>query len=489
MSPSLVALPPERHVSGPGLARILGLWRRPGPTYAALADAIRAAILSGALPLRTRVPGEREVAASLGVSRTTAAAGYDVLREEGYLVSRRGSGTVTAVPDEARGARATGAFGGPAVDGLLDLSMAAPSAPSALGAHYAAALEDLAHHTGGRGYEPLGLPVLRAAVAEWYTARGVPTAPDEVLVTSGAQHALHLLVEAHAGPGDRAAVEHPTYPHAIDAVRGAGARPVPVPVGPDGLDVELLASTLRQTAPRLAYLVPDHHNPTGTSLAPQDRERVREVARRTGTLVVADEVFADLTVDGPPLPSLLGTAGTRRAPELVGIGSASKSFWGGLRIGWVRARPDLVARLAVLRGRVDIATPVLEQLVTARLLAAREELLPARRAELGRRRDLLLAALAEHLPGWRASVPSGGLSLWVDLGAARSSALAAVGPRHGVRLVPGTAFGVDGSFEDRLRLTFSEPASTITEGVRRVAAAWEDLGGPAAETVAWRAVV
>ncbi|GIG27442.1 GntR family transcriptional regulator [Cellulomonas marina] len=476
-------------MSGARLRLLLGTWQRPGAAYTALADALRAAVLSGALPLRTRVPSERELAEHLGVSRTTATAVYDVLRAEGYLVSRRGSGTVTALPADGSRADRSPAFGGPAAEGLVDLSMAAPSASGDLAAHVAGAVEDLAHHTGGRGYEPLGLPVLRAAVAGWYEERGVPTSPDHVLVTTGAQHALHLLVAAHAGPGDRVVVEHPTYLHAIDAVRGAGARPVPVPVGRDGLDVDLLASTLRQAAPRLVYLVPDHHNPTGTSVGDDARARVRELARRTGTVVVADEVLSDLTVEGPAPVPFLGTRVPGR--ELVGVGSASKSFWGGLRVGWVRAHPELVARLAVLRGRVDIATPVLEQLVVARLLAARTELLERRRAALRERRDLLVRLLGERLPSWRYDVPAGGLSVWVDLGAARSTALAAIAPRHGVRLVPGTAFGTDGSFDDRLRLTFSEPAAVLDDGLRRVAAAWSALGEPAGavEAPPWRAVV
>lgn len=470
-------LPSDRRLSAGGLARLLGAWQRPGPAYAALADGVRSALHAGSLPLSTRLPSERELAEALGVSRTTTTAAYRTLRDEGFLVSRQGSGTVTTLP--ASGAQGVHApvVVRPAQPDVADLSIAAPPAPAALHPAYVAALDALPRYLAGRGYEPLGLQVLREAIAARYTARGTPTSPDQVLVTSGAQQALNLLVHAHVGPGDRVVVEHPTYPHAIDTVRAAGARAVPVPVGPGGsVDVDLLESTVRQVAPRLVYLVPDHHNPTGTSLAPAARERVRALARRHRTVVVGDEALTDLTLDGPE-PEPFAGAGAASG-FVVSVGSASKSYWGGLRVGWVRAHPDLVSRLAVLRGHVDIATAVLEQLVTAELLARRDEILPERRNALRARRDLLVRLLAEQIPSWHVPVPAGGLSLWPDLGAPVASALTALAVRHGVRVLPGPAFAVDGSFESRLRLTFSEPVDVLENGARGLAAAWAALGMP-----------
>lgn len=470
---TVVDLPPDRRIAGARLAAVLGTWQRPGPAYGALADALRSAVLSGSVPLSTRLPSERELADAVGVSRTTTTAAYDLLRDEGYLASRRGSGTVTTLPVErtATALPATATAGS-----LVDLTIAAPSAPSSLHGAYLAALDALPRHLTGTGYAPAGLPVLRAAIARRYRDRGTPTTPEQILVTTGAQQAIHLLVAAHAGPGDRVAVEHPTYPHAIEAVRAVGARPVAVPAGPDGLDLDLLESTLRQSAPRLVYLIPDHRNPTGTSLSGTERERVRALARRHRTLVVGDEVLRDLTLDGPePEPFDGDGAGA----HVVSIGSVSKAFWGGLRVGWVRAHPDLVARLAVRRGHVDIATPVLEQLVAAELLTADDGTLERRRTGLRERRDLLLADLAEHLPGWRPNAPAGGLALWVDLGAPLSSALAAVAPRHGVRVAAGTAFSVDGSFEAYLRIPFSASPDDLRRAVAGLRRAWADVGGEA----------
>jgi DNA-binding transcriptional MocR family regulator len=469
---SVQDLPTDRRISGTRLQTVLGAWQRSGPSYVALADALRAAVLSGAIPLSTRLPSERELADAFDVSRTTTTATYGLLRDEGYVVSRRGSGTVTTLPD-GPGRRATFPQGGPA-DDVVDLSIAAPSAPSCLHSAYLAALDCLPRYLGSSGYAPLGLPRLREAVAEWYCRRGTPTTPDQILVTTGAQQAIHLLVSAHAGPADRVVVEHPTYPHAIEAVRAAGARPVPVPSGIEGLDLDLLESTLRQSSPRMVYLIPDHRNPTGTSLTAEERERVRTLARRHRTVVVGDEVLTELTLDGTAPQSFAGDGSA--SGHVVSVGSASKAFWGGLRVGWVRAHPDLVARLAVTRGYMDIATAALEQLVVAELLTTDDGTLDRRRAELRSRRDLLVALLGEHLPEWTVPVPAGGLALWVDLGAPVSSALAALAPRHGVRVAPGPAFAVDGSFERNLRVPFSESPETLARAVDGLARTWSSLG-------------
>jgi DNA-binding transcriptional MocR family regulator len=471
----------DRRIGGTGLAHVVGQWRRPGPAYAALADAVRRAVLAGDLPLATRVPGERELAAALGVSRTTTSGAYGLLRDEGYLVSRQGSGTVTALPPGTpSGPRPGVPVHRPLDSGVVDLTIAACTPPRDLHGAARRAVDALPAH-GGHGYAPLGLDVLREAVADRYTARGVPTSPDQVLVTTGAQHAIALLMATHAGPGDRVVVEQPTYPHAIEAVRAAGARPVPVPTGPDGVDLDLLESTVRQVAPRLVYLIPDHQNPTGGTLDAAGRARVRDLARRTGTVVAGDEVLTDLTLEGPePAP----WAGDGTGARVVAIGSMSKSHWGGLRVGWLRGPADLVTRLALARRSGDLGTAVLDQLVAVELLRLGAGPLEERRAHLRAGRDLLAGLLAERLPTWRFTVPVGGQCLWVDLGAPVSSALSALALAHGVRVAPGPAFGVDGALEDRIRLPFTAGEDALRRAVDGLALAWAALGAPGRGTTA-----
>jgi DNA-binding transcriptional MocR family regulator len=468
----------DRGINGPHLIRLLGEWRSARPDYLSLAGAIRLLVLDGRLPLRTRLPGERELAAAAGTSRTTTTAAYAALRDEGFLASRRGSGSWTCLPADRAGAPQPAA-----ADAEIDLGCAATAAPEgALHRALAAATTELPRHLPGPGYDALGLPVLRAAIAEHLTRRGAPTAPEQVLVTAGAQHAFCLLLRVLAGPGDRVLVDHPTYPNALDAIRAAGARPVPVALGPDGWDLEMLGATLRQAAPRLAYVIADHQNPTGLTMPSDQRDRLVELALANRTPLVVDETLAELTLDGaePPLLSAYD--------DVIAIGSMSKAYWGGLRIGWIRAAPSLVQRLALARASVDMSSPVIEQLVATALLRDPQPVLDAHRAALRARRDALAAKLRAELPGWRFTPPAGGASLWIELDAPRSSALAALASRHGVRIAPGPRFGVDGAFERFLRIPYTLPEPRLAEAVERLALAWRAVADgrpePAAEPLA-----
>src|SRR4051812_1276961 len=174
---------PDRGVSGPHLARLLGEWRSSGPAYASLSRALRLLVLDGRLPLRTRLPGERELAEALGVSRTTATAAYAALRDEGFLASRRGSGSWTRLPADPGVAPTPAAVS----EDVIDLSCAASAAPEgALHAALAVATAELPRHLPGPGYDAAGLPVLRSAIARYLTSQGTPTEPEQVLVTNGA---------------------------------------------------------------------------------------------------------------------------------------------------------------------------------------------------------------------------------------------------------------------------------------------------------------
>src|SRR3954447_10992014 len=401
---------PDRGLSGPHLARLLGEWRASsGPAYAALARALRLLVLDGRLPLRTRLPGERELAEALGVSRTTATAAYAALREEGFLASRRGSGSWTQLPADAGAAP----IADPSGEDVIDLSCDACAAPEgALHAALVAASAELPRHLPGPGYDAAGLPSLRAAIADGFTARGLPTTSEQVFVTAGALHAFTLLLRVLAGPGDRVLTEHPTYAAALDAVRATGARPVPVPMLTDGWDLDMLEATLRQAAPRLAYVIPDHQNPTGLTMTEDERARLVALTRASRTPLVVDETIAGLELEGQP-PEVPIAALDPDGETAITIGSMSKAYWAGMRIGWIRANPALVRRLAAARAALDICSPVLEQLVAVELLASADEVLARQRAAARSRRDAFVAALAAHLPQWRVRTPAGGLSLWV----------------------------------------------------------------------------
>jgi DNA-binding transcriptional MocR family regulator len=459
-----------RQVSASYVRRLLpGLPGR-GPAYRRLGAGLRALILDGRVPLGTRLPAERELARALGVSRTTTSAAYSLLRREGYLSSRRGAGSFAAFPAEPENAGLP--WLGEADEGIIDLSVAAPSAlPERILAAATAALEQLPRWLVGDGYRVLGLPALREAVAEQSRRRGLDTNADEVMITSSAQGAIALAARVFASPGAAVLVESPTYPNALDSFRAASARLVPVPVEA-GWDEQLVETSFRQALPRLAYFTPDFHNPTGRLMRTDDRAALVRAARRTETMLIADESYLGLGL-ADDLPAVEPLAA--HDPErVISIGGLSKSAWGGLRIGWLRAAPSLVQRLGGARPSMDIANPLLEQLVALQLLPELDGILAERRRRLGRQFEALTEALADELPGWTFAAPDGGLCLWAALDRSSTSL---VGPaaRAGVRIVPGPRFGIDGTLERFLRLPFVLPSATLRGAVSRLAQAAEDV--------------
>lgn len=459
-------------IRGPQLVRLLADWRGAGPEYQALARAVRGLLVDGRLPLQLRLPAERELASALDSSRTTVSAAYRTLREGGYLVSRRGAGSWTALPEGHR-LTPSGQLTRHSDAELLDLSFAAPPAPAALADAVAEATDELGRYAVGHGYFPMGLMPLREAIAAWYDARGVPTSPAQVVVTSGAQQAYHLALRILTTPGETALIESPTYPNAPEAARASGLRLASYGLGPDGWDGELLADAVRQVRPKVAYLVPDFHNPTGHVMPEPVRSRVMAAAHNAGTTLIVDETFVELGFDGTPLPPAMASYDGHG--RVLSLGSMSKAYWGGLRIGWVRGPASLMARLAASRSATDLGSPVLEQLIAVRLLARADEVLPERRRAFAANRDYLAGALTTRLPGWRFTVPAGGVGLWVELDAPVSSALVRAAEAHGLRLAPGPRFGVDGLLEQYLRLPFTLSRQELATAVDRLVAATGSL--------------
>lgn len=456
-----------RKIGATSLQRLMGGWRLAtarAPTYRQIEQALRLLILDGRLPVGIRLPGERLLAPELGVSRTTVAAAYAGLRAQGYIASRHGSGSVTRLP---RGETPDSSEN--LDDAEIDFSIAAMPAPKEVHAAYAEALEDLPRHLPGTGYEPAGLDELRAAIADRYCGRGLPTSPNEVLVTQGAQHGLVLVLSLLARPGDRIVVDHPTYSKALEAIRGASCLPVPVQLPSAGWDLDQLQETISQTSAKISYLLPDFHNPTGRLMVADCRDRVAAIAAKTGCHMIVDETMADLWLDLPAPPPL---ASFDRAGKVISLGSMGKSFWGGLRIGWIRADRGLIAALNAIRSAVDMGSPIVEQLASTVLLRDPEPPLRERRETIRLQRDHLLHLVGQHLPEWRVPRPAGGLSAWAELPYPVATALAAATHRLGLRIAPGNRFGVDGAFERFIRLPHALSTDRLTEAVARLEQAW-----------------
>jgi DNA-binding transcriptional MocR family regulator len=472
-------------VSAQRVATLAGDFPR-SPAYLGLAETLRVLIGDGRIGLGVRLPSERDLTDALDVSRTTVTRAYEVLRESGYAEARRGSGTFTTVPGGQRRAHDRALLPGIGSEDVIDLNCAAHSAPPGLVEAYQRATEALPAYLSGPGYFPLGVPALQARIAAAYDARGVPTVPEQVMVTAGALAAASVVAQAFTAPGDRVVVESPTYPNATQAVRHAGARLVPAVVDPDGWDLDALGATLRQSSPKLAYLIPDFQNPTGHLMSDAQREELATALARTRTIAVADEAHQALAL-APGLADAMPRPLAAYAEDAITIGSASKSYWGGLRLGWIRAPRSEMDRLIHARIGMDLGAPVFEQLVLADLMDHAHEVLPAHRDRLVTGRDALVAAVREHLPEWRFRVPDGGLALWCELPEALGTATTVEAERRGVVVAPGPLFAVEGGLDRHVRIPWTASPVELTEAVRRLAAAWEHVSSDAARPASRRA--
>lgn len=466
-------LAPRPETTGRGAGRTGG---RRLPAYRGLADGVRLLVLEGRVQVDARLPAERELALALGVSRTTVAAAYEALRAEGFARSRRGAGSWTAIPEgHVLPSRSLEPLPPDAAGTVIDLGTAAlPATEPWLTRAIQGALAELPAYAATHGDFPAGLPVLREAIADRYTARGVPTMPEQIMVTTGAMGAIGAAARRAMGRGERVAVEAPSYANVLELFRDTGSRLVPVALrdGLRGWDMDAWRRVLRDAGPRMAYVMPDFHNPTGTLVGDDQRRDLVEAARVAGTVVVADETMAELVLDGEE-SGARPMAAFDRGGTVMTVGSASKAVWAGLRIGWVRTTPDVVRQLVSARAYLDLASPVVDQLAVAWLLrdGGWDETLAARRARARECRDDLVAALRRHVPDWEFTVPHGGMTMWVRTADVSGSRLAVTGERLGVRVPSGPRFGVDGAFESFVRIPFTVSGAAADEAASRLAQA------------------
>ncbi|GAA3626614.1 PLP-dependent aminotransferase family protein [Microbacterium awajiense] len=464
----------DSRVSARALTSALGGWRTREPAYEALADGIRVLCVDNRLAPGTTLPAERELAAALGLSRSTVAAAYESLRGSAHIRSLRGSGSVTLPLRRHDPGLTSGA------PDAIDLQQASPPAWPGLAGVFTEVAQSAATLVAGTGYDMHGSTTLRSHIADRYTARGLPTRPDEVLITNGAQSALHLLAAVLVGRGDRVLVETPTYPHAAEAMRAAGGRLIGVPVTTsDGWDLDRAEQAFARGLPVLAYLMPDFQNPTGRTMTAADAARIDAAARRTGSILVLDETTADLDIDRASPGHAFDPV---RRTGVVRVGSLGKSVWGGLRLGWIRCEEPLVRRLMAARPVRDLGSPDFEQAVAATVLERFGDVLAQRAHVLGASRDALRECVTARIPEWRVPCPDGGVALWIELDAPFSAALVMDARARGVLLSAGARFGVDGGYDRHLRLPFTTSPERLAVAVDRLADSWARVKDAAPRT-------
>ncbi|MFJ4175724.1 PLP-dependent aminotransferase family protein [Microbacterium sp. NPDC089696] len=463
------------------LVEHLGPQNVAGATAVELADRIRALILDGRLTVGERLPSERALALELHRSRSTTTRVYDLLDQDGYVSRVHGGSTRVALP------HTTSASIDADDESMIDLSIASMDSTPGLYDATVRSLPRLAALRGTSGYSLRGLPELRDAVARRFAERGAPTDADQIIITSGALNALNLVLATLGRRGERALVEQPTFPHAREALHHHGYRMLPTPVDIDGWDERHLTDTLLRGRPHVAYLIPDFHNPTGATLPDSSRARVATTARNVGTHVIADETTSELDIDRGWSPHPLAAF----SPEVITVGSMSKIAWGGLRIGWIRADRELVARLLAARPTFELGTALLEQCIAIELLQDMPALTTHVTSRLHQGRDAVAAGLA-RIGGLEMPTTPGGLSTWLDLGSPISTAVSLAARDHGLVLPPGPRFATGGVLERRVRIPITLSPERTAQAMERLRLAWDDVHAgdtPRTEAIPHAAVI
>lgn len=432
------------------LSRMLG-----GQPGEALPDALLDPIDAGFLPAGAVLPPQRACAATLQVSRQTVAEAFGILEAAGHIAALVGSGT------RVRSGRAAVSTDGrlfsfsEAAPGLIDLSTGALPASEVVRRVLLEDHVDLDEYFDTDGYFPAGLPILRAAIAERLTRDGVPTVPQQIVVTNGAQHASYLASQLLVSAGDTVLVEETTYRGELAELRLLGARVESVPLTAAGLALDLVDRGLRR-APVTLYCQTSIHNPAGLTMAPSHRKALAALLDHYGVPVVEDCCSYDLTASG--LPALM-LAGEMSDDLVLTIGTLSKLFWGGLRIGWLRASSTRIRQLIERRKAEDLASPISTQVVATNLMTHVGEARQERRALLQAGREATCEVVSDVFPAWVWTASQGGTGLWIDTHN-DSSALAEAAKRVGVRLAPGPGYSAYDGQRTMLRLpVWHEPES------------------------------
>jgi DNA-binding transcriptional MocR family regulator len=461
-------------VNADQLARLLGSgWTlerattEPGNLARRLALGLRHLIVAELIAAGTRLPAERALAQALHVSRPTVTTALDELRGLGLIESRRGSGTWIA-DREPRPSPLPAMAELVLTDHGINLAAAAAPDASHLG-RLRIGLGDLLAGSPAHGYDPAGLADLRERLAARLTRQGPATNADEIIVTNGAHHALALVLGALSRPGDRVVVEEHTYGGFLDLLEIARARPIPLPRDEEGPCPDALDDAMRRSQPRLVYLMPSVHAPTGTVTTAERRGEIARILDRHEALVVVDETLADLN-DGDRAPSL---ATLCTAASVITIESLSKSVWGGLRIGWIRAPSVLRESILRHRSRVDLGTAVAAQQLALQVEARLDHLLADRNPQLRRKAEHLQRRLATRIAEWSVPLPDGGLCLWVRLPLDDASTYVRSAADNGVVVMAGAVARTGRAADPHIRICFDRDRQILDEAVERMAAAWE----------------
>ena len=325
-----------------------------------------------------------------------------------------------------------------------------------------------------------GYPKLREMIARHTERYGIMVKPENILITTGSQQALDLIGKVFLNPGDRVAVERPTYLGALQAWNAYQAEYIGLAMDDDGMRIEELETAFR-SGPKFLYALPNFQNPSGVTLSLSRRKQLVKLADQWGIPIIEDDPYGQLRFEGDHLPLLAvldaqARDGNQYTGNVIYLSTFSKTLAPGIRLGWIVAPVEVIAKLVEAKQGSDLHSSTFVQMVTYEV--ARDGFLDRHvqhiRSVYRVRRDAILAALKRHMPsGVRWTQPEGGLFIWVTVPEGMDTwPLLHEAVEQKVVFVPGAAFYDDGSGQNTMRLNFSNAApEQIEEGIRRLGAA------------------
>lgn len=465
------------------------------PIYLQVKHHLIRQIENGVLMPGDRLPATRDMAQALGIGRISVLTAYEELKEEGYIIAHVGRGTFVAerlpgAPESSYGVLpGTTHEQGTALremlrlaerPGVINFSHGAPADSFLPVALVQKAINTVLERDGAQAvaYEvPEGYPPLRESISQMVRQPGIDVSLDEVLVTGGCQQALDLAIQALLNPGDVMLTSSPTYPGILDIARARGVTAIGIETDDQGMRTETLEAMIIEYRPRLIYVAPTYHNPTGTVMPLHRRRHLLEIAGRYRLPVLEDGVYEELTYTGTPPPPLkaLDEAGL-----VLYANSFSKVLLPGMRIGYLLPGERLYQRVARVKQAADICTPALNQRAIHAILEKGQlaEHLNQVQGICRERRDAMLNALGRYLGEARWGKPDGGLYLWLALPVDGPTAIELYmqAVLLGVAFAPGSLFFTTGGGLHHLRLNMiTHPPEQIDEGIRRLGDAWRLL--------------
>lgn len=458
--------------------------------YKQIVQHIEKSVLNGELAPGTPLPTERTLAAQLKVNRSTVSVAYDELRAKGLIRSLQGSGT--RISEDAWGLD----FRSPDWVEYISQGIFQPTLP--LVRHIwqenrrstninlargemstelwpKSTLQTLLSHlpeTIQLGYgDPRGEERLRSAVSKHLTSEHAIQVPaNQILITAGSQQGLHLVTQSLLRPGDAVALEQPSYAYSLPLFASAGIRMFPIPVDEEGLVPDEVIGLYRRHKIRMVFITPTYQNPTGTVLNIARRHRIIEICKELRIPIVEDDAHGSLTLDGSPPPPKSLAALTGVHQQVIYLGTLSKTFAPGLRVGWMTGPTSVIDQIAGVREQIDFGISGITQALAEQLLNSDiwRQTVKQLRSALTRRRDMMVNAITEYFGDTLIyTVPQGSYHIWAKLpNLIRDQNLVELAIRQGVVVVPGAVFGAKNGY---VRLTYaSSPEKEIKEGIRRL---------------------